>query len=547
MEIIGCIVDVLNKTKFTGKVVVIDGKIAEVVNIGDAALTPNGPFILPGFIDAHVHIESSMLPPSEFGRIAVQHGTVATVSDPHEIANVLGIAGIEMMLEDARKTPLKIHFGAPSCVPATSFETAGAVLDVDDVTSLLKRPDIFYLSEMMNYPGVLFKDEAVLQKIAAAHAIGKPVDGHAPGLMGDDAITYINAGISTDHECFSLDEALHKLKNGMKIIIREGSAARNFNELHSIIAEYASQCMFCSDDKHPDDLLLGHINLLVKRALDLGYRLFDVLQMACVNPILHYQLPVGLLQKGDSADFIVVDSLTDFTILKTVINGEIVFEKDKPRLGFQSPKTPNVFNLNQVKGRDFLLKATGNQANVIVALNKQIVTGSKIETIEINDNGYAIANQDRDILKIAVVNRYSSQPIYTGFISGFGFKNAAIASSVAHDSHNVVVVGTQDNLMAKAVNLLVESKGGISFASSTKEGCLPLAIAGLMSALPAEEVAEKYQSLDLMAKNAGSRLDAPYMTLSFMALLVIPSLKMSDLGLFNGTAFKFESVFLKNI
>ncbi len=544
MEIIGCVVDVQNKTMYTGKVVVVDGIIAEIVNIGDAGLTPNGPFILPGFIDAHVHIESSMLPPSEFGRIAVQHGTVATVSDPHEIANVLGVAGVEMMLEDANKTPLKIHFGAPSCVPATSFETAGAVLDVDDVTSLLKRADIFYLSEMMNYPGVLFKDEAVMQKIAAAHALGKPVDGHAPGLMGEDAISYINAGISTDHECFTLEEALHKLKNGMKIIIREGSAARNFNELHPIIAENAAQCMFCSDDKHPDDLLLGHINLLVKRALQLGYDLFDVLQMACINPVIHYNLPVGLLRKGDAGDFIVLDSLTDFTILKTVINGEIVFEKGKPSLEVQLPKTPNVFNLNSVKPHDFQIKASGNQVNVIVALNKQIVTGSTIENIKIDEQGNGLANQEKDILKIAVVNRYSSQPIHAGFISGFGLKDAAIASSVAHDSHNVVVVGTNDDLMAKAVNQLVESKGGISFASTIKEGCLPLAIAGLMSALPAEKVAEKYQALDLMAKNAGSNLDTPYMTLSFMALLVIPSLKMSDLGLFNGTKFNFQPLFI---
>jgi adenine deaminase len=512
--------------------------------------------VLPGFVDAHVHIESSMLTPTHFGHWAAAHGTVATVSDPHEIANVLGLAGVRFMMADAAHSPIKTYFGAPSCVPATSFETAGAVLNADALRTLLAPEDgsegLVYLAEMMNYPGVIYQDPEVMAKINLAHSLGKPVDGHAPGLRGEDLRKYLAAGISTDHECYTLDEALEKAELGMKILIREGSAAKNFDALHPIIGTHPALTMFCSDDKHPDDLLLGHINQLVVRAIGLGYDLFDVLRAACINPVDHYGLAVSQCRVGEPADMILVEDLTDFKVLKTWVQGQLVAQDGQPldtaqlsNPSYSEADLPNVFALGTVTPTNFDCRSSKHvqngqtMARVIVAYDGQLITAEEIDTLPVED-GQIMADVAQDILHIAVVNRYTpGRPISMAFIKGFGIKEGAIASTVAHDSHNVVVVGTSRHWLAEATNQLVWSKGGISVASRGGHKTLPLPIAGLMSPDPAEQVGAAYAELDQAAKELGSTLRAPFMTLSFMALLVIPALKLSDLGLFNGDAFAF--------
>lgn len=498
-------------------------------------------YIIPGFIDSHIHIESSMLVPYEFARIALRHGTVATVSDPHEIANVCGIEGVNYMLENARGAKLKFHFGAPSCVPATSFETAGAILDSKAVYELLKRPDIFYLSEMMNYPGVLKSDEEVLRKIAFAKELGKPVDGHAPGLRGTEAEQYIKAGITTDHECFTKEEALDKLKHGMKIIIREGSAAKNFNALHELISEFPEQVMLCSDDKHPDDLLHGHINQLAAKAVANGHDVMNVLRCACVNPVLHYKLPVGLLRVGDYADFIVVNNLKEFDVKQTFINGELVAEKGKTFLPSKMHSIINQFNCNKKTVADFKLKVKGKSIHVIEALDGQLITNDITAHIKTED-GFAVSDIENDILKLTVVNRYRNSKPAVAFIKNFGLKTGAIASTVAHDSHNIIAAGADDDSICRAVNLLIRHKGGLAFVNGTEEMVIPLRVAGLMSHLSGEAIGEAYSAIDKMVKAAGCTLSSPFMTLSFMALLVIPDLKLSDKGLFSGKTFTFVQI-----
>ncbi|MDQ6608352.1 MAG: adenine deaminase [Bacteroidota bacterium] len=500
-----------------------------------------GAFILPGFIDAHIHIESSMLIPSEFARLAVVHGTVATVSDPHEIANVCGIEGVEFMIEDGRKVPFKFNFGAPSCVPATVFETAGAELNSEAIDRLLQREEVLYLSEMMNFPGVLNGDEEVMKKIASAKKWSKPVDGHAPGLRGETAKHYINAGISTDHECFTAEEALDKLKYGMKILIREGSAAKNFEALIDLLNDYPEQMMFCSDDKHPDSLVEGHINQLCARAVAKGIDVFKVLQAACVNPVGHYKLKVGLLRENDFADFIVVKDLKNFDVLQTYVNGELVAEGGKSvivRSETSDVKPVNNFSCTKKEPGDFVIPFINNHSplNVIEALDGQLVTNKILFTPKI-ENGNIVADVENDVLKIVVVNRYKDAPIAKAFIRNFGLKRGAIASSVAHDSHNIVAVGVDDESICRAVNLIIEEEGGISCVGN-ENLILPLPVAGLMSAEDGYEVARNYSAIDKAAKDLGSTLSAPFMTLSFMALLVIPHLKLSDLGLFDGDAFQ---------
>ncbi len=516
---------------------VINGKIAAIVDNIDAPLH----YLLPGFIDSHIHIESSMLTPYEFARIALVHGTVATVSDPHEIANVCGLEGVNYMLESAKEARLKFHFGAPSCVPATGFETSGATLSPSDVEHLLSRDDIFYLSEMMNYPGVLFNDPIVMEKIAIAKKYGKPVDGHAPGLMGDDAVKYINAGITTDHECFTKEEALHKLNHGMKILIREGSAARNFEALHELISEHNSMVMLCSDDKHPDELINGHINLVVKRALQKGHNLFDVLRCACINPVHHYNMNVGLLRVGDPADFIVVDSLDEFNVLETYINGECVSTDGKSILPEQYQRITNNFSASATTPSNFQLPTNGNSMQVIEAIDGQLITRSFQHPVK-NNNGFAVADIDSDILKIAVINRYADAAPAVAFIKGFGMKRGAMASTVAHDSHNIIAIGVDDESISRAVNLLIKKHGGLSVVDADEELVLPLPIAGLMSDTDCVTTGMRYSELDAKVKSMGSHLRAPYMTLSFMALLVIPSLKLSDKGLFDGEKFCFTEL-----
>lgn len=537
MKVEGQIVDIQNKRIYSGEIIFENEKI---VSIQEKEHNTNH-YILPGFVDAHIHIESSMLVPSEFARIAVTHGTVATVSDPHEIANVLGTEGVEFMIENGKQVPLKFNFGAPSCVPATSFESAGAVIDSNGIKTLLENPDIKYLAEMMNYPGVLFDDEEVLKKIAWAKHYNKPVDGHAPGVRGDDISKYISAGISTDHECFTYEEALEKLQKGMKILIREGSAAKNFEALIDLLPEHFENMMFCSDDKHPDDLIVGHINQLCVRAVAKGIDVFKVLQTACINPVKHYNLDVGLLKEGDDADFIVVEDLKSFKTLKTYINGELVFDKGGSNIKPVSFKNLNNFNCDKKKVSDFRIESSAKQIRVIEALEGQLVTHEIIEDTLI-ENGNLVSNTEKDILKMTVVNRYQNQNPAIAFIKNFGLKEGAIASSVGHDSHNIIAVGVSDETIRKAVNLIIENKGGVCAVSNSEEKIVPLPVAGIMSDKDGQTIGKQYAELDNLAKQLGSNLNAPYMTLSFMALLVIPSLKLSDKGLFNGTDFKFTSL-----
>ena len=528
------LVDLHRREIYGAEIIIVDDRIQTIKRTTDHF----DQYILPGFIDSHIHIESSMVVPYEFAKVALTHGTVATISDPHEIANVLGVAGVEYMIENARDAKLKFHFGAPSCVPATSFETAGAVIDSEDIRKLMASKDIYYLSEMMNYPGVLFKDEEVMKKLAIAKASGKPIDGHAPGLRGEQAAAYIAEGISTDHECFSLEEALDKLGHGMKILIREGSAAKNYNALHPLIKSHPNELMFCSDDKHPDNLLEGHINELVIRSIELGYDFFDVLRIACVHPVEHYKMDVGLLREGDKADFILVNSIQNFDVTATYIDGEKVAEEGRTILIEKIHSCPNNFNIDKLVPGDFVFKGMSAEQTVINAIDGELITEKSTEVLPLLD-GEVAADPDKDILKISVVNRYRQAPIASGFIKNFGIKYGAIASTVAHDSHNIVVVGTSDELMARAVNKLVNNRGGLSAISENDEKIIALPVAGLMSDQSCETIGKAYAEIDTFVKSMGSKLTAPYMTLSFMALLVIPKIKMSDLGLFDAEKFEF--------
>jgi adenine deaminase len=629
MQIIGRLVDILQQNSYPATITIEDGRIRSVTPLpempagstaaaGPATAAPasptapatgptaagipadGGPYILPGFIDAHVHIESSLLIPSEFARLAVAHGTVATVSDPHEIANVCGLPGVEFMIRNGNSVPFHFNFGAPSCVPATRFETAGATLDAAKVAQLLARDEIKYLSEMMNFPGVLSKDPEVMEKIATAKRLGKPVDGHAPGLRGQQARQYIDAGISTDHECFTAEEALDKLQGGMQILIREGSAAKNFDALIGLLNDYPEKMMFCSDDCHPDSLVGGHIDRLCARAVAKGIDVFKVLRAACINPVLHYRLDSGLLRPGDSADLIVVEDLRHFRVLKTIIRGQVVAENGVSRIASShlpssgttssgtthsgasaaqptapAPSAPapttagslltaspiNQFNCNPHTPADFAypLDKWGEEENfeqvyVIEALDGQLITNRLILPVAdtLPSGGHLHSNPEKDILKIVVINRYQpGQPVAKSFIRNFGLQRGALASSVAHDSHNIVAVGVDDDSICRAVNLVIAQQGGLSCVDPGSahpggatqpipptELILPLPVAGLMSLDDGYRVAASYTAIDHLAKGLGSTLAAPFMTLSFMALLVIPHLKLSDLGLFDGDKFK---------
>ncbi len=513
-----------------------DGVITAIHELGP--VDPSLPYLIPGFIDAHVHIESSMLTPSEFARLAVRHGTVACVSDPHEITNVLGVAGLEFMLNDARHTPCKFFFGAPSCVPATPFETTGAALAADQIQALFEGGQIRYLSEMMNYPGVLNGDSQVMAKLALAQRYGFPVDGHAPGLSGEEAVRYAAAGISTDHECSTLEEAEAKLACGMKILIREGSAARNFEALHSLIGRYPDNVMLCSDDKHPDDLQAGHINRLVARAIAYGHDLFDVLQCACLNPIKHYALPVGQLRVGDSMDAVLLGDLTTFKPVKTWIRGQSVAEQGQSLWPANKPQIINRFNARPIQTVDFAITDCGRPIRVIQALDGELLTRHLQWMPKVRD-GYIEPDLKRDMLWLVVVNRYQPAQPAIAFINGFGLRQGALASSVAHDSHNLIAVGCDADSVCQAVNTIIASQGGIACVCDGQAHSLPLPVAGLMSDADGDSVATRYAELDRLAKQIGSPLRAPFMTLSFMALLVIPELKLSDQGLFDSQGFKF--------
>lgn len=540
MTIYTNLVDIQNRTIYPAAITVQDGKIKA---LEPTEKTVTG-YAMPGFVDAHVHIESSMLIPSEFARLAVVHGTVATVSDPHEIANVMGIEGVYYMLENGKKVPFKFNFGAPSCVPATSFETAGAEIDVAGIEELMANPDIKYLAEMMNYPGVIYDDPMVLAKLQAAKAVNKPIDGHAPGIRGEAIEKYIAAGISTDHECFTLAEALEKLSLGMKVIIREGSAAKNFEALIDILPEHSANVMFCSDDKHPDDLLVGHINQLVARAVAKGKPLFDVLQAACINPVEHYRLDVGQLQVGDMADFIIAKDLVDFEIAATYIDGQLVAQEGKTLIERVEEKTINNFDTERKQVSDFAIEPKTEKLHVIWAIDGELITKDLVAIAKVEDNN-TVSDIEQDVLKMVVVNRYANTPPAIAFIKGFELTEGALASCVGHDSHNIIAVGATDEAICKAVNLIIENRGGISAVSNQKTHVLPLPVAGIMTTDAGEVVAEKYAHIDHFSKKIlHCPLRAPFMTLSFMALLVIPRLKLSDKGLFDGGDFKFTPLFV---
>jgi adenine deaminase len=537
-SITGQYVDIIGKQIYPASIQVENGIIVAISPCENAPLQ----YLLPGFIDSHVHIESSMLIPSSFARLAVLHGTIGTISDPHEIANVCGVDGVHYMIDNGKKVPFHFFFGAPSCVPATTFETAGAMIDSDQITELLASNEIYYLSEMMNFPGVLYNDPEVIKKISAAHKSGKPVDGHAPGLRGEDAKKYIAAGISTDHECFTMDEALDKLGLGMKILIREGSAAKNFEALYPLLDTHTNNIMLCSDDKHPDSLLEGHINQLCARAVAKGIDKFNVLQAACINPIDHYKLPTGKMKVGDPANFIVVNDLISFEVTTTYINGLMVAEKGKSYIAPIKEKTINQFDAAFILAAQLKMytKDYPNQNGlipVIEAIDGQLITNC-IWMSPTEKEDCLVTNTQSDVLKMVVYNRYKSAPPSIAFIKNFGFTHGAIASTVAHDSHNIIAVGVDDESITTAINSVIQEKGGVSCVNKTETKILPLPVAGLMSTADPYEVAEQYTIIDAMSKALGSQLGSPFMTLSFMALLVIPHLKLSDQGLFDGDQFK---------
>ena len=535
------IVDVLHRRIVSGQVNWRDGVITDVDATGPEM--PGLGYLIPGFIDAHVHVESSMLAPSEFARLATRHGTVACVSDPHEIANVLGLAGVRYMLENSRQVPFKMFFGAPSCVPATPFETAGASLDLDEIAILLREDGLLYLSEMMNFPGVLARDAAVMARIALAQSLGLPVDGHAPGLAGERARRYAEAGISSDHECVSLAEARDKLASGMHILIREGSAARNFDTLQPLIRSHPDRVMFCSDDKHPDDLARGHINRLAARAVTAGHDALDVLRCACVNPVLHYRLPVGLLRVGDPMDAAEETDLRDFRPLRTWVQGRLVAEAGRSLIERAPIRLINHFQARKITPADLDVPAVGERLRVIDVRDGELLTREALLAPRVED-GRIIPDPARDVLLLLVLNRYHEALPALAFVRGFGLRRGALASSVAHDSHNLVAVGADAESLCRAVNALIDSGGGIAVADGGAVESLPLQVAGLMSDQDGDAVAARYTELTRRAGELGSPLRAPFMTLSFMALLVIPELKLSDLGLFDGREFRFTGLTL---
>ncbi len=537
--IAGNIVDLQNEKIFKGRLYVENGTIKSIVP--DDTVTEEQT-LLPGLIDAHIHVESSMLIPSEFARLAVVHGTVATVSDPHEIANVLGIDGIKFMIQNGKKVPFKFYFGASACVPATPFETSGASLGEKELDYLLSLDEIKYLSEMMNFPGVINRVPSEMRKIEIAKKYHKPVDGHAPGVKGEDARNYASAGVSTDHECFTLEEALEKIRFGMKIQIREGSAAKNFEALIDLMKDHADKVLFCSDDRHPNDLVAGHVNDLIKRAVAKGHAPLKVLKSVIVNPIEHYKLDVGMLREGDPADMIVVDNLENFDVKATYIQGQKVAENGRSLILSVEEEIPNKFLAEAISVEDICVKAQGKKIKVIESYDGELITG----ILEVSPKvmaGNVVSDVDKDVLKMVVLNRYEKAKPAVAFIKNVGLKRGAFASSVAHDSHNIVAVGISDEAITQAINAIVDAKGGIVVVNDGKVEMLSLPVAGLMSNDDGYRVAARYEELDKMLHDMGATLRAPFMTLSFMALLVIPNLKLSDKGLFDGRTFSFTSLF----
>ncbi|MGC8864170.1 MAG: adenine deaminase [Bacteroidales bacterium] len=538
----GNIVDVVARRIFPGEIIMDEGIIKEIRE----KPVSHGVYILPGFTDAHVHIESSLLIPSEFARLAVVHGTVCAVSDPHEIANVLGIEGVKFMVKNSQKVPLRFVYGAPSCVPATPFETSGASLKVKDIEFLFDDLNLTYLSEMMNFPGVIAGHEEVMEKIRAAQSRGLAIDGHAPGLKGKELKAYISAGISTDHECNSLEEALEKAALGMHILIREGSAARNFDELLPLVKIHPNKVMFCTDDLHPDHLAEGHINRLVSRAVKAGYDLFDVLAACTLNPTLHYNTGAGLLQPGDPADFILTPDLEDFTIVQTWIKGQVCAKNGKTLLKSSEIEKLNIFNSRPIEPEDLQLISRGGRMRVIEIFDGELFT--EATWVEAPPAGSPfLPDPSHDLALLAVLNRYQPARPALCAVKGSKMKAGAIASSVAHDSHNLIAMGTSLEAIAQALNLIIDNQGGLALVNKEKQFVLPLPVGGLMSTEDGYQIANAYKKLNQEAQELTPALSAPFMTLSFLALPVIPRLKLTDRGLFYVDNFQYVENFLDNI
>jgi adenine deaminase len=538
MIVKGQLIDINKRKIYTADISITKGRIKRI----NQSESEERSFIMPGLIDAHVHIESSMLTPGSFAMACVPHGTIGVVSDPHEIANVLGIKGVEYMIEDSKRVPVKFWFGAPSCVPATQYETSGGIIDANDISRLLSRKEVKYLAEMMNYPGVIYENEDVLLKIEEAKKAGKVIDGHAPGLTGTELKKYVEAGISTDHECSTIEEAKEKINLGMRILIREGSAARNLNALKDLYKTDPDKIMLCSDDLHPEMLEKRHINKLITRLIKEGYDLFDVIRSATINPAQHYDLDAGMLSVGDSADFIVIDSIEEMNVLETWIKGEKVYDRGKVLFKYRPGGSINIFNCSGINADDLIIKNKGHKFRIIRAFDGELLTKEEIH--EKVDSTLIEAVPEKDILKIVVKDRYNDAPPAIGFIRGFGIREGAFASSVAHDSHNIIAIGTNNIDIASAVNEIVRIKGGLAVSSGNETTSLALDIAGIMSTKTCAEVASSYKILSERVKNMGCKMSAPFMTLSFMALLVIPELKISDKGLFDGKQFQPVPLFL---
>jgi adenine deaminase len=541
MKLLGNIVDVIQQQIYKAELLISDDKILKINNIGEEDSSLN--YFLPGFIDAHVHIESTMVTPVYFANHVKKFGTLGVVTDPHEISNVCGVDGFDYMYKEASKSPIGIFFGVPSCVPATPFETSGAEFSAKTINQIFEKYNVVALSEMMNFPGVVNKFEDVMEKIKVAKSFDKKIDGHSPGLQGNDLQKYIDAGITTDHEAFSYDEAKEKINKGMLIQIREGSAARNFEALHKLISEFPDKVMFCTDDAHPDTLIQGHIDRIVKLAIKKGHRIFDILKAASLNAINHYGLPVGILQEGDSADFIEVNNLNELIVKRSFFKGQIIFNHNQ-QIDYVKPDNRiNQFSVDFIQLKDLRLTDKKKNIKVIEAIDGELITNSFEAKLPIVD-GFIQSDKERDILKIIVVNRYKKDSkVQVGFIKGFNLKNAALAGSVAHDSHNIIAVGDNDKDIVNAVNTIIKTKGGICISHDNDIESIPLPVGGLMANETIENMAIKYKQLDQKVKYLGSKLQAPFMTLAFMSLLVIPSLKLGDQGLFDVNKFEFTSIY----
>ena len=538
MIITGKIIDIYKRKVYPARINIDGDRIEAIEEVGES----DDVYIMPGLADAHVHIESSMLVPSHFAVAAVRQGTVAVVSDPHEIANVLGVEGVRFMTKNAETVPLKILFGAPSCVPATDFESTGARLSAEDIEELLNDGSTGFLAEVMNYPGVVYDDKEVYRKIESAKRKGVRIDGHAPGLTGEALLKYIKAGITTDHECSTIGEALEKIAGGMKILIREGSAAKNLEALAPLLLSYPESVMLCTDDLHPETLANGHINLIVSRLISMGYNMYDVISAATKNAFEHYKINAGTLRKGDPADFIIVDDPARMNVLQTWIDGKCVFDGERTTFSPGIVDKVNRFRCSRLLPREIQVKNQGGNIRVIVAQNGELLT--ECEIIDAGTGEYVMPDPEKDFLKICVKERYNDGAPAVAFIKGFGLKKGAMATSVAHDSHNIIAVGCSDREIAAAINMIVDAGGGMSVVSDDGADILKLPVAGLMSDMPVTAMAHRYERLSETVHSLGSRLDAPFMTLSFMALLVIPRLKLSDRGLFDGTDFKHVPLFV---